>query len=555
MERLMGDNLRWFLKLFRPYKGLLLFAFLGAVLEGVAYSGLSFVLKNLIDRVLVDKNLSLLWVSVGLLLTFGVLKQFGFLLSELLYRYAVSKIVARLRVRLYSKLTSIGLEEFQRYPQGEWLGRITNDLRSFKDYSEGFGIKVLREFFTALFLVGVLLYFDWQLFLAFALIVPFLGKAFGYFGSKRKKYSLLYQEVFADFINFVSNLLENFENVKFLNRPFLNRIARAKVVALFGAEFKQALYSAGYLSAVELLGYLFAAAVFLYGGYRVVEGELTAGTFISFIGTLFLLYNSLQALQRNALNYKALEPVITRIREVLEFIPPERGGDKPFGGLEEKITALNVVYPKDKPILRSVNFEIPKGAKVFVKGASGGGKSTLLKVLSSLYLSYGGNLKYDQTELRDFLLTSFRREVFYISQRSAIFNDTVRNNLLLAKPNATEGELRRALELAEASFVFDLPEGLDTKLGGGGVELSGGQRQRIALARLFLTRPEVAFLDEATSALDPETEGRVLKNVLSHLRDKTLFFVSHRPQLAKHFDLLLEVENGEVALKVVKENG
>ncbi|HIC09204.1 MAG TPA: ABC transporter ATP-binding protein [Aquificales bacterium] len=218
MERLMGDNLKWFLKLFRPYKGLLLFAFLGAVLEGVAYSGLSFVLKNLIDRGLVDKNLSLLWVSVGLLLTFGVLKQFGFLLSELLYRYAVSKIVARLRVRLYSKLTSIGLEEFQRYPQGEWLGRITNDLRSFKDYSEGFGIKVLREFFTALFLVGVLLYFDWQLFLAFALIVPFLGKAFEYFGSKRKRYSLLYQEVFADFINFVSNLLENFENVKFLNR-------------------------------------------------------------------------------------------------------------------------------------------------------------------------------------------------------------------------------------------------------------------------------------------------------------------------------------------------
>ncbi|HIC09203.1 MAG TPA: ABC transporter ATP-binding protein, partial [Aquificales bacterium] len=266
------------------------------------------------------------------------------------------------------------------------------------------------------------------------------------------------------------------------------------MVALFGAEFKQALYSAGYLSAVELLGYLFAAAVFLYGGYRVVEGELTAGTFISFIGTLFLLYNSLQALQRNALNYKALEPVITRIREVLEFIPPERGGDKPFGGLEEKITALNVVYPKDKPILRSVNFEIPKGSKVFVKGASGGGKSTLLKVLSSLYLSYGGSLKYDKTELRDFLLTSFRRKVFYISQRSAIFNDTVRNNLLLAKPNATEGELRRALELAEASFVFDLPEGLDTKLGGGGVELSGGQRQRIALARLFLTRPEVVFL-------------------------------------------------------------
>ena len=555
MERLMANNLKWFLKLFKPYKGILIFAFLGAVLEGVAYSGLSFVLKNLIDRVLVDKNLTLLWVSVGLLLFFGLLKQVGFLLSELLYRFAVSKITARLRVRLYSKITSIGLEDFQKYPQGEWLGRITNDIRSFKDYSEGFGIKVIREFFTALFLIGVLLYFDWQLFLVFALIVPFFGKAFKYFGSKRKKYSLFYQEVFAEFIGFISNLLENFENIKFLNRFFLNKIARKKVRKLFKAEFKQSLYSAGYLSAVEMLGYLFAAAVFLYGGYMVAQGELTAGTFISFIGTLFLLYNSLQALQRNALNYKALEPVITRIREVLEKIPTERGGKETFKGLNKTITALNVVYPKEDPILRSVNFQIPKGSKVFVKGASGGGKSTLLKVVSSLYLSYGGSLKYDKTELRDFLLPTFRRKVFYISQRSAIFNDTVRNNLLLAKPSAAEEELRRALELAEASFVFDLPKGLDTPIGGGGVELSGGQRQRIALARLFLTDPEVAFLDEATSALDPETEERVLRNILSHLRDRTLFFVSHRPHLEGYFDLTLEVENGKVSLKRKGKNG
>ena len=515
-------------------------------MESLSYSALSVLLKNIVDRVLVEKNLTLLWYSVGALLLLGFLKQVGFLLSELLYRYAVSKVVARLRVRLYSKLTSLGLEDFLKKPSGEWLGRITNDVRSFKDYTEGFGIKVFREFFTVLFLTAVLLYFDWQLFLLFLLVAPLLGKAFGYFGSKRKRYSRIYQEAFADFMNFVSDLLDNFENVKFLRRKVLNRLAKVKILSLFRAEFKQALYSASYLSVVEMLGYTFAALIFLYGGYRVAEGSLTAGTFVSFIATLFLLYNSLQTLQRNALNYRALEPVISRIREVLEKIPSEGGGFKTFKGLERKITVEGLVYPRDNPVLEGANFQIPKGIKVFVMGPSGGGKSTLLKVLSSLYRSYGGEVKYDLDEVREFIPTTFRRKVFYISQKSALFNDTVRNNLLLANPEADEEALKRALRLAKADFVFELPEGLDTVLGGGGVELSGGQKQRIALARLFLTDPQVIFLDEATSALDPRTEAEVLSNILNLYGDKTLFFVSHRPSLADKFELLLKVEGGKV---------
>jgi len=286
----------------------------------------------------------------------------------------------------------------------------------------------------------------------------------------------------------------------------------------------------------------------------VASGELSAGSFISFIGSLFLLYNALQALQRNALNWRALEPVIARLRELLENLPTERGGKIPFSTLKGGIEVKNLTYPRsaENPILKDISFFIPKGAKVFVKGPSGGGKSTLLKVLSSLYRSYGGEVKYDGTPLGDFLLSSFRRKVFYISQKGAVFNDTIRNNLLLANPDATDEELKRALLLAKADFVFNLPHGLDTSVGGGGVELSGGQKQRLALARLFLTDPEVIFLDEATSALDPETERAVLDNILSRFSDRTLLFVSHRPQLAReYFDYLLLVDNGKATLSVV----
>ncbi len=543
---LLPENLKWFLSKFKPYKFILALALLGAVLEGLAYSGLSFALKNLIDKVLVEKKLPLLFFTVGFIFGLGIIKQVGFLLSELLYKRAVVNISAKLRAEMFKKLVNTDAVVFYSQSAGEWVGRLTNDVKTFKELSEGFGVKILKEFFTSIMLIGVLLYFDWQLFLLFVLITPLLIKLFGYFGRKRKKYSKIYQEKFADFINFSNDLVENFENVKFLNLSFLTRLALKKIRELKHAEFKNILYTAGYLVSVELVGYFFVALILLYGGYRVVQGELTAGTFISFIGTLFLLYNSLQALQRAALGFRALEPVIVRIREVLN-LPAEGGGDILFEKLKRRVETENLrLNLGEAEILKGINLSVKRGEKVLIKGPSGGGKSTLLKVLSSLFRNYKGFVFYDGAELKELNLKTFRPKVFYLSQKTALFNDTVENNLKLIKPDATLQELERALKLAKAEFVFELPKGLKTLVGGGGVQLSGGQRQRIALARLFLTDPEVIFLDEATSALDPKTEREVLENILKTFRDKTLFFVSHREGYGGFFDKTLRVESGRL---------
>ncbi len=522
-------------------------ALLGAIIEGLSYSGLSFLLKDLIDKVLVEGNFNLLLLTVGLLVLLGFLKQAGFLLGELSYKWVVVRITTSLRLALFRKILELPYEVFQKFPSGEWVGRITNDLRSFKDYSEGFGIKLVREFFTVLFLTAVLLYFDWQLFVLFLLIGPLLGRLFSYFGRKRRKYSALYQETFSNFLSFVSGIVEGFEAVKFFRRKFLTFLYLEKLRTLFKSEFRSILYSSAYLSAVEFVGYLFAGLILLYGGWRVSSGDLSVGTFISFIGTLFLLYNSLQSLQRAAVNYKALEPVLERVREFLN-LPREEGRTVPFKGLKSSISVKGLNYPAEGglSILKDVNLEILKGSKVLIKGPSGGGKSTLMKLLSGLYRSYRGKILYDGTELRDFEITSFRRKVFYLPQKVVIFNDTVENNLKVVKPEATLKELEEALRRAEADFVFDLPYGLKTVIGGGGVELSGGQRQRIALARLFLAEPEVVFLDEATSALDPSTERRILKNLFETFEGKTILFVSHREGYESLFDKVLKVEGGKV---------
>ncbi len=533
---------------FYPYRWILLLALLGSLLEGISYSGLSFVVKNLIDKVLVEKNSSLLWIVVFAVILLGVLKQVGFLLGELLYKYTVVRVVNDLRRKVFEKFLNLPTEVFLSRPSGEWVSRLTNDLKALKDYLEGFGVKLAREFFTVLLLTGVLLYFDWKLFLLFLLISPLLAKSFSYFGRKRKKYSKLYQETLADFLNFVDNVSQAFENLKFLSRFYLLRLFLNRLRKLFKVEFKTVVYSAGYLSVIEILGYLFVSAVLLYGGWRVIEGDLTAGTFISFLGTLFLLYNSLQQLQRAAVSLKALEPILERIEEFLA-LPSEKERGKPFKGLENSIKVENLsLEVNGKTILEDVNISFPKGEKVFIYGPSGGGKSTLLKVLSSIYTNYRGKVLYDETELGELNLSTFRGKTYYQSQKVVLFNDTVRNNLLIANPRAGEKELLKALSLAKADFVLNWEKGLDTLLGGGGVNLSGGQQQRIALARLFLKKPQIIFLDEATSALDPETEREVIKNILSTYPEANIFFVSHRPQTAKFFDRRLKVEKGKIYL-------
>ncbi len=533
---------------FYPYRWILLLALLGSLLEGISYSGLSFVVKNLIDKVLVEKNSSLLWIVVFSVILLGVLKQVGFLLGELLYKYTVVRVVNDLRRKVFEKFLNLPTEVFLSRPSGEWVSRLTNDLKALKDYLEGFGVKLAREFFTVLLLTGVLLYFDWKLFLLFLLISPLLAKSFSYFGRKRKKYSKLYQETLADFLNFVDNVSQAFENLKFLSRFYLLRLFLNRLRKLFKVEFKTVVYSAGYLSVIEILGYLFVSAVLLYGGWRVIEGDLTAGTFISFLGTLFLLYNSLQQLQRAAVSLKALEPILERIEEFLA-LPSEKERGKPFKGLKNSIKVENLSLEiNGKTLLEDINISFPKGEKVFIYGPSGGGKSTLLKVLSSIYTNYRGKVLYDETELRELNLSTFRGKTYYQSQKVVLFNDTVRNNLLIANPRAGEKELLKALSLAKADFVLNWEKGLDTLLGGGGVNLSGGQQQRIALARLFLKHPQIIFLDEATSALDPETEREVIKNILSTYPEANIFFVSHRPQTATFFDRRLKVEKGKIYL-------
>jgi len=556
----VSNSFRFLWKHFAKYKLLLSLAVLGSILDGLAYSSLSFLLKHLIDKVIVEKNLYLLKLFALGLLFIGLIKEIGFFLSEFLYKKIVINITNNLRMQAYKKLCRLTFDSFiSRQSQFSIESIILTDIKDFKTHLEGFGVKLLREFFTALAMIGVLIYLDAFLFLIFIPIALFLVIIFSYFGKKRKKYAQLYQNNLSKFLELLKSVVNNFENIKFFDYRKTLEIFKKEVKKLKDLELKALFYTTLYLVLVETLGFLFAALIIYIGGYRVIEGHLTPGAFISFIGSLFILYTALQNLQKAAINFKSLEAIIERIEAFLslkeeekkvstvQLKPWSKGPDIKIENLSIQVKTENSSSNSIKKILSDFSIEIPSGRKVFIEGPSGRGKSTFIKVLAKIIsnspkFQIKGKIFYNGIPIEDIPPSFFRQNTYYQSQKVMLFNTTIRDNLLLVNPSADEEALKRALILAKADFVFQkLPKGLDTDLGKDGITLSGGEEQRIALARLFLNPKPLIFLDEATASVDKKTEEEIIKNLLKEFPLSTIFFISHRTEQSKFFDMKISL--------------
>ena len=228
-------------------------------------------------------------------------------------------------------------------------------------------------------------------------------------------------------------------------------------------------------------------------------------------------------------------------------MPQEKEDGIEFKGLKEKIEYKNVNLKINKnKILEDVNVLIRKGQKVGIIGQTGSGKSSFVKLLYGVFRNYEGKILLDDTDLKEYNIKTVRDKIAVITQDVFIFNDTIENNLKIAKPDATEEEIINALKKAKADFVFRLKDGLKTVIGERGSSLSGGERQRLAIARIFLKNPDIIIIDEGTSALDEETEKYVMEEIYSHFHDKTILIIAHRLKTLEKCDMFIVFENGKV---------
>ena len=292
-------------------------------------------------------------------------------------------------------------------------------------------------------------------------------------------------------------------------------------------------------------------AVIGFGSYLIVNGTITSGNFVSFITALIMLYTPIKGIGKNFNNVQISFLAIERITDVLNLTPDiadkENARELSAVNKEIRFEHVDFEYVENTPVLKDICLKVKAGSTIALVGNSGGGKTTIVNLLPRFYDVKDGNITIDGIDVRDYSLKSLRDNIAIVFQDNFLFSGTIRDNILLGRPDATDEEIYNALKMAYLDdFVREQEKGLDTDIGERGSALSGGQRQRLAIARALIKNAPIVILDEATSALDNRSEAVVQKAIDNLMRDRTVFVIAHRLSTIQNADLIVVLNNGEI---------
>ncbi len=293
------------------------------------------------------------------------------------------------------------------------------------------------------------------------------------------------------------------------------------------------------------------ALVMFYGNHLIINGEMTAGSFASFVTSLLLLYKPVKDLGRTLTDLQTTFVALGRVFELFDLVPHIKNCHNPktMTGLNNAIDFENVnfEYEENIPVLKNLNLHIEKGETIALVGNSGGGKSTIVNLLPRFYDINSGSIKFDGTDIKEFDINSLRDNISFVFQDNFLFSGSIKENILMGKPDATEDELQNVVRMAHLDeFLSTLENGLDTYVGERGASLSGGQRQRVAIARAMIKNAPIVILDEATSALDNESEAIVQKALDNLMQNKTVFVIAHRLSTISNANRIAVINEGEL---------
>ncbi len=489
---------------------------------------------------------------IGLVLAVVFLKNlFGYL--ALVFGTVLRNGILRdIRTDVYRKILRLPLSYFTDTRKGDVIARITADVTEVQNTTMTVLEMLVRDPLTILFTVGAMWFLNAKLTMFIFLSVPVGGLIISLIGKKLKQSSLRVQQANSRFLSLTEETLSGIKIIQGFNaQPLFLKKFRRTIDELFRLTNRM-LHRQNLASPLsEFLGVSIIAVIIAYGGHMVlVEKSLTAPVFITFIA---LAYNVLTPAKNIAKAGYAVRRGMASAQRVFEVLEaPETIKDKP--GAKEKKSfehelALEHVYFRYEldDVLKDVSFRVPKGSTVALVGQSGSGKTTVAHLLMRFYDVTGGRITIDGIDIRDIRLKDLRDLMAIVTQESILFNDTVRNNIALAKPGATDEEIIRAAKVANAhEFIMQLPQGYDTNIGDSGNKLSGGQKQRINIARAVLKNPPIMILDEATSALDTESE-RLVQDALDKLMENhTSVVIAHRLSTIQNADMIVVMDKGRV---------
>ena len=485
---------------------------------------------------------------VGFALFQGVLKY----LSNYLTDWTGNKISNSLKIDLFRKLTTMDPQFFDVNSSGIVLTRFLSD----PDTASKSIIESLKSFIATAFglvgLVGVLLYNSWQL----AIIgVTIMGIAITPVTFIRKKIKSVSNANMVVGGNMTTNFNETFAGNKIMTAYNLQEDQNKKFDSQIHEQFHLSMSltkRVGWMSPIMyFVCSIGIALVMAYGNHLILSGQMTAGSFASFVTSLLLLYKPTKTLGNTLTNLQNVFVAMGRVFELFDIQPQIKSPENAITltGLNNSIEFKNVYfeYEQDTPVLKNFNLKVNKNETIALVGNSGGGKSTVVSLLPRFYDVKSGAIEFDGIDIRKFDLYSLRDNISFVFQDNFLFTGTIKDNILMGNEHASEADIEKVISMAHLDeFTHSLEKGLDTFVGERGATLSGGQRQRVAIARAMLKDAPIVILDEATSALDNKSEAIVQKALDNLIQNKTVFVIAHRLSTIKNADRIAVVNEGEL---------
>lgn len=535
----------------RPYKVYVIGAFIMALLGAGFNLVVPWLVKGAIDDALIGRdNRLLLFIALGAVILF-FFKGLASYLQNLWVSFSGFRATTRLRSELYQHLYFLPASFFRDNPAGEVVSRLTNDVAILQNLFSNTFVNLFMDFFIFSGSIILLFLIHWKLALFSVAVLPLVGFSVEYLGKKVKGVSHLLQKRVASLASLVERAMAGMKIFQsYMTGNYEIEKFEAENEASFDLAMEQVRAKALLTPLVELVSACGVTAVLLYGGREVIQGYLTTGELIAFLG--YLLTAS-TPLSRFSSSFQVLQQSLASAERLFDFLDlplwgKEMEGQKEITSLQEGIKFKNVSFSyQEEKVLENFNLEIKKGEKVGIVGRSGAGKSTLINLLLRFYDPDEGNIEIDSVDIRELTFSSLRSLMGVVLQDTLILGGTIRENILYGNLDATSEEIHLASVRAHAhEFIVHLEKGYDTEVGEGGARFSGGQKQRIAIARALLKDPPILIFDEATSNLDPESEKYILDTIANIEEDKIVIVVAHSLSMVKDLDRIIVIEDGRV---------
>ncbi|HHA6735313.1 TPA: SAV1866 family putative multidrug efflux ABC transporter [Staphylococcus aureus] len=549
-----------YLQFVKPYK----YRIFATIIVGIIKFGIPMLIplliKYAIDGVInnhaltTDEKVHHLTIAIGIaLFIFVIVRPPIEFIRQYLAQWTSNKILYDIRKKLYNHLQALSARFYANNQVGQVISRVINDVEQTKDFILTGLMNIWLDCITIIIALSIMFFLDVKLTLAALFIFPFYILTVYVFFGRLRKLTRERSQALAEVQGFLHERVQGISVVKSFaiedneaknfDKKNTNFLTRALKHTRWNA------YSFAAINTVTDIGPIIVIGV---GAYLAISGSITVGTLAAFVGYLELLFGPLRRL---VASFTTLTQSFASMDRVFQLIDEDYDikngvGAQPIEIKQGRIDIDHVSFQyndNEAPILKDINLSIEKGETVAFVGMSGGGKSTLINLIPRFYDVTSGQILIDGHNIKDFLTGSLRNQIGLVQQDNILFSDTVKENILLGRPTATDEEVVEAAKMANAhDFIMNLPQGYDTEVGERGVKLSGGQKQRLSIARIFLNNPPILILDEATSALDLESESIIQKALDVLSKDRTTLIVAHRLSTITHADKIVVIENGHI---------